>query len=151
MQLHFQRIQISFQKIFLALKILNSFEICWNMMKQGNGVSVENVSPTQKPLRRRRPPSLGCVVLSYILLFSSLLALNVYISQQWSEWKKEQCRSGCIQVRDNVLGHEWKIGHNIPLPQKHSTMPVFKSSFLSFILQHTSYITIPAKLYKSHF
>ena len=49
------------------------------MLKQGNGVSVENVSPTQKPLRRRRPPSLGCVVLSYILLFSSLLALNVYI------------------------------------------------------------------------
>ena len=79
------------------------------MMKQGNGVSVENVSPTQKPLRRRPPPSLGCVVFSYILLFSSLLALNVYISQQWSEWKKEQCRSGCIQVRDNVLGHEWKI------------------------------------------
>ena len=91
------------------LEILSSFEICWNMMKQGNGVSVENVSPTQKPLRRRRPPSLGCVVLSYILLFSSLLALNVYISQQWSEWKKEQCRSGCIQVRDNVLYHEWKI------------------------------------------
>lgn len=29
------------------------------LVEEGNGVSVENVSPTQKPLRRRRPPSLG--------------------------------------------------------------------------------------------